>query len=265
MHCVELPAGHVSGPRDESRCEPRCGPAGDALAAKHASADGRIAAKSAAFGGLASGPRLAGSPCMQPLVVHRQRIIDGEGRERVDELVACPRIGALRCTDACLHCGHGGPQRFDDDLIADVVDCDVPRGRAASTDGLHSKPIQAVTVGEVCTRDIICAHIDAPVPALFRIFDEHEMATIPILEHDGTVVGMVAPGDLDLALNAKSAAEVMTRDPVQILESTPLTRAAAVMAFEGVLHMPVVGWGGRVVGVLSRIDIVRFIARSDRS
>jgi CBS domain-containing protein len=202
---------------------------------------------------------------MQPLVVHRQRIIDGEGGVRVDELVSCPRIGALRCTDACLGCGHGGPQRFDDDLIADVIDCDVRREGASSAEELYRKPIQAICVGEVCTRDIICAHVDAPVAALFRIFDEHEIATIPILEHDGTVVGMVAPADLALALNAKSAADVMTRDPVQILESTPLTRAAAVMAFEGVLHMPVVGWGGRVVGVLSRIDIVRFIARSDRS
>jgi CBS domain-containing protein len=202
---------------------------------------------------------------MQPVIVHRQRIVDGKGRERVDEVVSCPRLGALRCAQACLSCGHGGPSRFDEDLVAEVIDCDVRPGTTVSTDELHSKPIQAVLAGEVCTRDIICAEMDAPIRALLRIFDEHAIAAVPILDHEGAVVGIVSPGDLSLAPDARSAADVMTRDPVQLLESTPITRAAAVMAFEGILHLPVVGWGGRVVGVLSPIDIVRFIVRSDCS
>ncbi len=204
---------------------------------------------------------------MQPVIVHRQRFVDGKGRERIEEVVRCPRQGCLRPASACGACGHGGEVRFDDRFDADVVDCDLaPHANASAvppeTRAALAEPLRAVPAGDVCTRDIVCAQTDAPIRALLRIFDERALGAIPIVSDDGGVVGIVAAMDLALAGDAKSAADLMTRTPICISEATPVTRAAAIMAFEGVHHLPVVGWGGRIVGMLSSLDVLRFIGQS---
>jgi hypothetical protein len=42
----------------------------------------------------------------------------------------------------------------------------------------------------------------------------------------------------------------------------PITRAAAIMAFEGIHHLPVLGWSGSIVGMLSSLDVLRFIGQA---
>jgi len=203
---------------------------------------------------------------MQPVIVHRQRFVDGKGRERVEEVVHCPRQGTLRSADACQACGHGDPMRFDQRLEADVVDCDVatssPEGASAAR---ACGGIAGVASGDVCTRDIICADVDAPVRALVRIFEDHAVGAVPIVDRDGALVGIVSPADVAAMPGARSAADVMSPEPLHIVEATPLTRAAAIMAFEGVHHLPVIGWGGRIVGVLSSIDVLRYVGRANGS
>ncbi len=62
-------------------------------------------------------------------------------------------------------------------------------------------------------------------------------------------------------LTRTTAGEIMTPLTFTLPVGTPLARAAALMAFEGVHRLVVVDAAGKVVGVLSAIDILRWTAR----
>jgi CBS domain-containing membrane protein len=53
-----------------------------------------------------------------------------------------------------------------------------------------------------------------------------------------------------------TAAEIMTREVITVLEDTPLVEAAAAMAAQGVSGVPVVDHNGRVTGIISEKDFL---------
>jgi CBS domain-containing protein len=61
---------------------------------------------------------------------------------------------------------------------------------------------------------------------------------------------------------AKTAGDVMTQNPVTIPASAPLTQAAEVMSFRRLKRLPVVDAHGTLVGMLSRLDVLRTAART---
>jgi CBS domain-containing protein len=60
-----------------------------------------------------------------------------------------------------------------------------------------------------------------------------------------------------LALDAETAADLMTPNPISIPEDMPIRKAAAVLATQEISAVLVVNAAGRPAGVLSRTDIVR--------
>ncbi len=48
-----------------------------------------------------------------------------------------------------------------------------------------------------------------------------------------------------------------------LCEDTSLSHAAALMAYEGVQRIPVVSFEGKVVGMVSAMDVVRWLAQHD--
>jgi CBS domain-containing protein len=65
-----------------------------------------------------------------------------------------------------------------------------------------------------------------------------------------------APAGADLALGARTAAEMMTPHVVSIHADATIAEAAALLTDKGVTAVPVVAADGRPVGVLSRTDVV---------
>jgi CBS domain-containing protein len=60
--------------------------------------------------------------------------------------------------------------------------------------------------------------------------------------------------DLESAMRAR---DVMTRTPVTVRPETPVREAAALLAEHRITSMPVVDDGGRVVGIVSEVDVLR--------
>jgi CBS-domain-containing membrane protein len=60
-----------------------------------------------------------------------------------------------------------------------------------------------------------------------------------------------------LVLEAGTAADIMTPDPVSIRQDAPLPEAVSLLAEKDISALPVLDGAGRPVGVLSRTDIVR--------
>lgn len=147
-----------------------------------------------------------------------------------------------------------------------------------------------LTVRDVMTGSVVSVHPRAPLREVAQALIDNRISGLPVVGVDGTVLGVVSEADLlvkeqgadairhrplarffgesresraQLAkLGAVTAAEAMTSPAVTITSGRPIHEAAAIMTARRVNRLPVVD-DGRLVGIISRADLVRAYVRSD--
>jgi CBS domain-containing protein len=143
-------------------------------------------------------------------------------------------------------------------------------------------------VGEVMTRDVVSVTPDRPLKDVAAALVERGVSGLPVCDEDGAVVGVLSEADLlvkqggapersgglfawlvdtasapDLAkLRAHTAGEAMTAPAITVESGAPVSEAARTMVSLGVNRLPVVE-DGRLVGIVTRADLVRLFTRSD--
>ena len=117
------------------------------------------------------------------------------------------------------------------------------------------------TVLEVMTQDPVYAAPDATVQSVAKMMCQANCGEIPICE-DGQVVGVITDRDLACRVVAENldarktlVCDVMTRLPVTIQERASMTDAMILMRTEKLRRLPVVDKHGRLIGILSQVDI----------
>ena len=99
-----------------------------------------------------------------------------------------------------------------------------------------------------------------------RLLEEHEITAMPVVDARGQIVGVLSEADVieDVLQEGRSplVVDVMSRRAVTVSPDDRLHDAADLLVSTGVKCLPVVE-GSRVVGVVSRRDIVRILARRD--
>ena len=147
-----------------------------------------------------------------------------------------------------------------------------------------------LTVADVMTRDVAQVRPDTPVSEVVTLLIDRALRALPVVDASGHVVGIITDGDLltrgvtDLSVDVQRAlplaeraaavatltdrpqraAEVMTPDPIALPATTPLAQAAAVMAAHKLKRLPVVDGEGRLVGMVSRYDLLKTVAEGLR-
>ncbi len=141
-------------------------------------------------------------------------------------------------------------------------------------------------VRDAMTTDVATVAPHTPLKDVARILVERRISGVPVVDAEGTVLGVVSEGDFllkeaqgtaeprrpwsrlrgrehaaGIAL-ATTAGDLMTSPAVTIDAGRSLHAAAALMASRKVNRLPVVD-GGRLVGILTRADIVRAFVRTD--
>lgn len=138
----------------------------------------------------------------------------------------------------------------------------------------------------------VVATIDAgaTVQEAAKLMLERRISALPVMDSKGRVIGVISEGDLVrrtelgtgaarswwlglLALPAENAAqdylkthgtsvsEVMTRPAVSVRRATPLREVARLLEKHRIKRVPVIE-AGRLVGIVSRADLVRRLATS---
>ena len=144
----------------------------------------------------------------------------------------------------------------------------------------------------IMTRDVITARPDDTVARVARLLSEHSISAVPVCDATGTVLGMVSEGYLmrpfvsanvkrrawwlalladgtDLApefleyvrLDRHAVSDLMTPKVIAATEGTSLTDLAEMLVHNRVKRMPVLR-DGKLVGIISRADVIRAIART---
>ena len=151
----------------------------------------------------------------------------------------------------------------------------------------------ATRVRNLMTTEVVYVMPDAPVSRIARLMQDKAISGIPVVDDEWRVVGMVT--DLDLIVRntrleppafvpildgripletpghykkrlqhmlGTKARDVMTEDVVTIGPDEEVETLAALMVKRRVNPVPVVE-AGRLVGVVSRADVIRLMARDD--
>jgi len=148
-------------------------------------------------------------------------------------------------------------------------------------------------VEDVMTRQVITAQQDTPFKELVRLMHEHRVSGVPVVDGRDRLVGIVTEADLLVAEEGQAAPggrgrsllewfihpgwlaavqdraedlrarDVMTGDVVAATPGMGVRDAVKVLLDAGVKRLPVVEQDGRVVGVVSRRDLLEPFLRSD--
>jgi CBS domain-containing protein len=121
-------------------------------------------------------------------------------------------------------------------------------------------------VREVMTSPAVTVGPGTSVRDAIGLLDRFQITSLPVVDDDGRPVGVVSEADLlreALGLSGHdTVGEVMTCEVLSVSADGDTMDAFAVMDGTAVKSLPVL-LHGRVVGVLSRRDLVSALARGD--
>jgi CBS domain-containing protein len=151
-----------------------------------------------------------------------------------------------------------------------------------------------LTVRDIMTTNVVTVRADASFKDIAVRLREHRVSAFPVLDEDGTVIGVVSEADLLLkealplseeALSeedalegarpgilrqraqekarAVTAADLMSRPAVTVGVEDSVEHAARLMYARGVKRVPVTDAAGRLVGIVSRADVLSVFGRAD--
>ncbi len=142
-------------------------------------------------------------------------------------------------------------------------------------------------IEDFMTRRVVTVAPDAPILAAAKLMLDNHVSGLPVVDASETVVGIISERDLlrddgkgidgspwlqmivepealpgePGKLSARKVNEVMTPTPVSVAPSASIAHACRLMEQHRIKRLPVVD-NGRLVGLITRADLVRAFAQS---
>jgi CBS domain-containing protein len=113
-------------------------------------------------------------------------------------------------------------------------------------------------VKEVMTTQVVSFREDTPVEEIADRLAIGHITGAPVVTEDGFVVGIVSEVDV-FSKHGTVARDIMSPHVISITEDTGIDAAARLLAGERIRRLPVLRQG-RLVGLLSRSDVLEFFA-----
>jgi CBS domain-containing protein len=145
-----------------------------------------------------------------------------------------------------------------------------------------------VRIEDVMNAEVWTVRSDTPLKEAAEILTLRHISGLPVVDADRHVVGVLSEGDIlfketggterkgflerlltlpvpesDLKLAARTVGEAMSAPALTIGPKRPVAEAANTMIDQGVNRLPVVDDTGKLIGIVTRSDLVRAFVRSD--
>jgi CBS domain-containing protein len=132
------------------------------------------------------------------------------------------------------------------------------------------------TVNDVMTTQVVVVRRDTTFKEMAATLRRYRVSAFPVVDDEGRVIGVVSEADL-LAKEALAhpgmvaevlhhkdvrkaegltAGDLMTREAVTVSPGDPVEQAARLMHFLKIKRLPVVNSDGRLIGIVSRSDLL---------
>ncbi len=138
---------------------------------------------------------------------------------------------------------------------------------------------------DVMTKDVVAVKRDADLHEAAKLLSEFRISGMPVVDEQYRVIGVISEADI-LALagmkkghtfkdvlrhllgeplpsrkSGKSVGDVMSTPPITIGPDSDIREVAAVLDARRIKRLPVVDGEGKLIGVISRADIVRAMGK----
>jgi CBS domain-containing protein len=134
-------------------------------------------------------------------------------------------------------------------------------------------------VRDVMTSPAVTVRPEATLRDVAAVLGEHRISGAPVVSDDGRVLGVVSEEDFlhkereatdarrrrveEKKARARTAGEAMSAPPITTGPNHELSEVASVMLDKHVRRLPVVDADGRLLGIVTRSDLVRAFVRPD--
>jgi CBS domain-containing protein len=163
-------------------------------------------------------------------------------------LVECPERRQTMDLDECVRC-----ERFD------CVHIDGER-RTLLLRCKHAEPSRPTPLGDLMPRVTVCVTPATHLEEIRRLFLEHGISGMPVVDARGRAIGIVSKTDLLEPHRGAHARDLMMPIVFSLPATAQVGQAAALMALEGIHRIAVVGVDGALLGVVSSLDVMRWLA-----
>ncbi|MGW2517421.1 CBS domain-containing protein [Streptomyces sp. NPDC001617] len=147
-------------------------------------------------------------------------------------------------------------------------------------------------VGSVMTSDVVRAGYDTPFKEVAQLLADHRISGLPVVDEDDKVIGVISETDLVVRqaatpdpyehprrrplaaltrsarrqaakAGARTAGQLMTEPPVTVHADDTIVEAARTMAQRHIERLPVLDEADRLVGIVTRRDLLQVFLRPD--
>ncbi|MGH4032050.1 CBS domain-containing protein [Actinomycetota bacterium Odt1-20B] len=150
-------------------------------------------------------------------------------------------------------------------------------------------------IGSVMVDEVVHVHDGTPFKEVARLLNLHRISGLPVVDADDRVIGVISETDLltrqaragepagpygyerrlhrpglrrgtrteRRKAKARTAGELMSEPPVTVHATDTIAEAARTMAHRKVERLPVVDTEGRLVGIVTRRDLLQVFLRPD--
>jgi CBS-domain-containing membrane protein len=142
------------------------------------------------------------------------------------------------------------------------------------------------TVRDIMTTSVVAVRHDASFKEMAGMLRSRRISAFPVVDDRGRVIGVVSESDLlvkeaaladgsslfaalrhireDEKAAGSTAGELMTSPAITIGPDAQVEEAARIMYDKRVKRLPVVNAAGRLLGIVSRLDVLTVFSRPDK-
>lgn len=151
----------------------------------------------------------------------------------------------------------------------------------------YQRKLANLRCGDIMSRELVTVVRDTPLAQAWALFREHRIKALPVVGPTGHIVGIVTPADFirtvepesgdsfDVRLREASGwargpagdrpqivGQIMTRQVRVASVNRHLAELIPLFGSTGHHHIPVIGEGDRLVGIITQSDVVAALSRS---
>lgn len=123
---------------------------------------------------------------------------------------------------------------------------------------------------DIMSKSVMTVNENAKIVDVIRLLVENKVTGLPVVSEDGRLFGMVTEKDIlklllyDPDVKGKTAEDVMTSEIVSCKEDEDLMKIFETLVEFNFRRVPVLS-EGRLVGIISRRDIIKFLSEKAKA
>ena len=167
----------------------------------------------------------------------------------------------------------------------DITEEDLKKIYSIALRNAQERIARSIPVGDVMTRDAIAIRTHADIHEVAGLLSEHRISGLPVVDEEGVVVGVVTEADIlsmtgmekvhtfkDILRHllgeplperkrGNNVGEIMSSPAITTRPDADIRDVARILDERRIKRLPVVDERNRLLGVISRADIVRAMRR----